>query len=54
MLIMIGMMLCLCACNKAAKSTKNQPMIDKSIDEFAEKAVLGEYQAAEDSGTDDW
>lgn len=47
-------MLCLCGCNKTAKSTKNQPTIDISIDEFASRAVVGEYQADEDSGTDGW
>lgn len=38
------MMLCLCACTK----------IDKTIDESAVKTIIGEYQAAADSGIDEW
>lgn len=35
---------CFCACTK----------VEEHVDESAARAILGEYQAAEDSGTDGW
>lgn len=43
-ILMCLLMLCLCACTK----------IDKSIDDAAAQKIIGEYQAADDSGIDEW